>query len=184
MNPSIIQSIENWRTKSPQEILSELQAVSIERTDDTLYTSKKVLLVLQDPDIYRLVAGTINAVAAQDPLVKDAQLWLGTEGMDFSTTLAQSMVDQLAIVGSWPNSVRDAIKQIGKWTEYPYSSLSLQEVEATKADILADEAAQLAQAKRNAQATALRHAIGQLELGNTYTNAELIALVQSNLPSE
>jgi hypothetical protein len=64
-------------------------------------------------DAGRLVVGTIQAGAAQDPLVASSHNALSTVGMSLSGADRQGLIDQLAIAGNWPDSVRDAVKALG-----------------------------------------------------------------------
>ena len=61
----------------------------------------------------RLVLGTIQSAAAQDPLLAAAYQALATVGISLSPPERQAMVDQLATVGDWPDTVRDAVKALG-----------------------------------------------------------------------
>ncbi len=154
MNPSIIQSIENWRTKSPQEILSELQAITSVSRDTTLRSYDGVGEVLGFPTSIALYA-TMEGVIAQGPTLIAANLMTEeqfatlkyahasfSEGrMNLSLDFVQAGLDQFAAIPQLAPFI-PALKQMGVRTTYPYSSLSLQEVEAAKASILADEAQQ------------------------------------------
>jgi hypothetical protein len=64
-------------------------------------------------DAARLVVGTIQAGAVQDPLVASSHNALSTVGMSLSGQDRQSLIDQLAVAGNWPDSVRDAVKALG-----------------------------------------------------------------------
>jgi hypothetical protein len=61
----------------------------------------------------RLVLGTLQAAAAQDPLLAAAYQALATVGISLSPLDRQAMVDQLATAGSWPDATRDAVKALG-----------------------------------------------------------------------
>jgi hypothetical protein len=61
----------------------------------------------------RLVVGTIQAASSQDPLVASSHNALSTVGMSLSGADRQGLIDQLAIAGEWPDSVRDAVKALG-----------------------------------------------------------------------
>lgn len=119
---NIIRSLPNWTTKTAAELRFDLLA-EVTKTDATLYTGKHVFNILGSVDSYRLVAGTIAAAAAQDPLVRDAQLWLGSTGLDFSSDSTQAMIDQLAVVGSWPAPIMTAIKRIGRPVVTKYADM-------------------------------------------------------------
>ena len=106
----------------------------------------------------RLVLGTFKAGAAQDPILDAAYDAFVTVGISLSDDLRQSMIDQLAIAGSWPNSVRDAVKALGRiprWTTAGYATEpTLQQitVELTKAS-MEDAAVNRLQAFREALAS-------------------------------
>jgi hypothetical protein len=64
-----------------------------------------------------LVLGTLQAAAATNPILAAAYQALVTVGISLSDDLRQGMIDQLALAGSWPDSVRDAIKALGRVTQ-------------------------------------------------------------------
>lgn len=61
----------------------------------------------------RLVLGTIQAAASQDPLIAMAFQALATVGMRLDLPERQDMIDQLASAGDWPEETRDAVKNLG-----------------------------------------------------------------------
>jgi len=64
-------------------------------------------------DAGRLVVGTLQAGAAQDPILAASYQALSTVGMSLSGADRQELIDQLAIAGNWPDAVRDAVKALG-----------------------------------------------------------------------
>jgi len=127
---------------TPQERLNYLLETEF-IADTTLYTGKSIFNKLvaafgeeAAEGYYRLVAGTLDAAAAQDPLVKDADSWLNSDGLDFSLPSTQRMIEQLAVLGQWPNEVRDVIKAMGgtnrfNWQKEDYESEpTLEQIEA------------------------------------------------------
>jgi hypothetical protein len=64
-------------------------------------------------DAGRLVVGTLQAGASQDPILAASYQALSTVGMSLSGADRQGLIDQLAIAGEWPDSVRDAVKALG-----------------------------------------------------------------------
>jgi len=64
-------------------------------------------------DAARLVVGTLQAGASQDPILAASYQALSTVGMSLSGADRQGLIDQLAIAGEWPDSVRDAVKALG-----------------------------------------------------------------------
>jgi hypothetical protein len=103
----------------------------------------------------RLVLGTFKAGAEQDPILSAAYDAFVTVGISLSDDLRQGMIDQLAVAGSWPNSVRDAVKRLGRiprWTTAGYQAeptLSQITTEVRKQE-LEDEATDRLQAFREA----------------------------------
>jgi hypothetical protein len=68
-------------------------------------------------DASGLVLGTLQAAAASNPVLAAAYQALVTVGISLSDDLRQGMIDQLALAGSWPDAVRDAIKALGRVTQ-------------------------------------------------------------------
>jgi hypothetical protein len=64
-------------------------------------------------DAARLVVGTLQAGASQDPILAASYQALSTVGMSLSGADRQELIDQLAIAGQWPDAVRDAVKALG-----------------------------------------------------------------------
>jgi hypothetical protein len=61
-----------------------------------------------------LVLGTLQAASASNPLLAAAYQALVTVGISFSDDLRQGMIDQLAVAGSWPDSVKNSVKALGR----------------------------------------------------------------------
>lgn len=68
-------------------------------------------------DAGRLVLGTLKAASDVDPILAAAYQALVTVGISLSDDLRQTMIDQLAVAGNWPDSVRDAVKALGRVTQ-------------------------------------------------------------------
>jgi hypothetical protein len=64
-----------------------------------------------------LVLGTLQAAATNNPILAAAYQALVTVGISLSDDLRQSMIDQLAVAGSWPDLVRDSVKALGRVTQ-------------------------------------------------------------------
>ena len=64
-----------------------------------------------------LVLGTLQAASASNPILAAAYQALVTVGISLSDDLRQGMIDQLVVEGEWPNSVRDAVKALGRVTQ-------------------------------------------------------------------
>lgn len=98
-------------------------------------------------DAARLVAGTVQAGASQDPLLAAAMHALYTTGMLLSPPDRQDMIDQLALAGEWSDEVRDAIKSLGidnrpRWQVEGRAEEPT--IESVQAEIDAEELAQYA----------------------------------------
>ena len=89
-------------------------------------------------DAARLVIGTLQAGAAQDPLLASSSQAISTVGMRLSSIDRQEMIDQLAIGGEWPDAVRDAVKAlggayVGRWSQEGFDDEpTLEQVAARK----------------------------------------------------
>ena len=64
-----------------------------------------------------LVIGTLQAASQTNPILAAAYQALVTVGISLSDDLRQGMIDQLAVAGNWPSSVRDAVKALGRVTQ-------------------------------------------------------------------
>jgi hypothetical protein len=64
-------------------------------------------------DAARLVVGTLQAGASQDPILAASYQALSTVGMSLSGADRQQLIDELAIAGEWSDAVRDAVKALG-----------------------------------------------------------------------
>jgi len=92
-------------------------------------------------DAGRLVVGTIQAASAQDPILAASYQALSTVGMSLSGADRQSLIDQVAIAGNWPDAVRDAVKALGgvsrlRWQIEGYQSQPT--IESVQAEIDAE----------------------------------------------
>ena len=95
-------------------------------------------------DAGRLVVGTIQAAASQDPILAASYQALSTVGMSLSGADRQGLIDQLAIAGQWPDVVRDAVKALGgvwrpRWQIKGYALQPT--IESVQAEIDRDAAA-------------------------------------------
>jgi hypothetical protein len=96
----------------------------------------------------RVVLGTLQAAAAQDPVLAAAYQALVTVGISLSGDDRQSMLDQLAVAGSWSNEVRDAVKALGVVTQARWETLPGYATEPTLESVQAEiDAARLINAK-------------------------------------
>lgn len=106
-------------------VADALNANNIDVIDSTYYTSR-YLVTLLGVDAYRTVSGSLAAIGDIDPLVKDIHQTLNTTGIDFSTVLTQSMIDQLGAAAGWTQELIDTLKAIGR----SKTSLALKEIGA------------------------------------------------------
>jgi hypothetical protein len=60
-----------------------------------------------------LVVGTVKAAAATNPLMDTILIAMSSVGLSLSTAERQGVIDTLAVAGTWPDAVRDAIKALG-----------------------------------------------------------------------
>lgn len=95
-----------------------LNTASIAEVDDTWYSSRYLVTYLGATD-YRTVSGSLAAIGAQDPLVRDIHQSLNGEGIDFSTDTTQVMIDQLGAAAGWSAEIIGKLKAIGRWTISP-----------------------------------------------------------------
>jgi hypothetical protein len=76
-------------------------------------TVSEIVSAVGSLDAGRLVVGTLQAGASQDPILSASYQALSTVGMSLSGQDRQELIDQLAIAGSWSDAVRDAVKALG-----------------------------------------------------------------------
>ncbi len=121
-------------------------------------------------DAGRLVVGTIQAGAAQDPILAASLQALSTVGMSLSSADRQMLIDELAAAGQWPDSVRDAVKALGvvrqpRWQIEGYlSEPTLEQV-----------ALELAKQLYRSQFDAILNKIGTAEQAEAVTQLRAIA---------
>jgi hypothetical protein len=94
-----------------QERLDYLLESVFVPTNKTITVSEIVGTVGMDAG--RLVVGTIQAGASQDPILASSYQALSTVGMSLSGMDRQGLIDALAAGGRWPDAVRDAVKALG-----------------------------------------------------------------------
>jgi hypothetical protein len=78
-------------------------------------TVSEIVAAVGGMDAARLVVGTLQAGAAQDPILASSYQALSTVGMSLSGADRQGLIDQLAANQKmpWPDEVRDAVKALG-----------------------------------------------------------------------
>lgn len=117
----MITNVPNWQTKTAQEILDYLNE-SVWVPNNQAVTVA-VITAAVGLEAGALVVGTIDAASGSNPLLKASFTALSTTGMQLSSPDRQGLIDSLAVAGSWPNSVRDAVKALGgiyqpRWQQY------------------------------------------------------------------
>jgi hypothetical protein len=126
----------DW-TLPAADILAELLTDVWQPTDAAITVAEIVTAV--GTDAARLVVGTLQAGAGLDPLLASSYQAVSTVGMSLSGADRQAMIDELAVGGSWPDAVRDAVKALGgvwvkRWSLEGFDTEpTLVEVEAAQA---------------------------------------------------
>lgn len=106
-----IQQLPDWQTLTAEQIRDALAAKTYEVRDQTPLTMGEILSTLGMAD-GGLVSGTVRAVAVENPIIDDARMGLNTAGVMLHTPERQGMIDMLAVVGEWPDELRDAVKAL------------------------------------------------------------------------
>ena len=87
----------------------------------TTHTNRQIIvadiIAAVGVDAGGLVLGTLQAASQTNPILAAAYQALVTVGISLSDDLRQGMIDQLAVAGNWPSSVRDAVKRLGRVTQ-------------------------------------------------------------------
>lgn len=130
-------------------------------------------------DAGRLVLGTLQAASEADPIFAAAYQALVTVGISLSDDLRQGMIDQLAQAGNWTNSVRDAVKALGRitqprWRTEGYATEpTLQQIQA-EIDMIQQAAL------KSAKVSVLTSALDSINHDTTI--ADLVELLTPNWP--
>jgi hypothetical protein len=132
-----------------------------------------------------LVVGTIKAASTANPLMETILIAMSTVGLSLSTQERQSVIDSLAVAGSWPDSVRDAVKALGgvdrpRWQSEGYESVPTIESVQAEIDVKTKiiHRAAITAAIKHASADALEE-IESVE--SLPTISELLALIESRI---
>lgn len=110
-------------------IIADLDTVITLSTNTQSFTVNQLKFALNnDLNALRLVIGTLKSAGDADPLIWGFSQKIMTTGISFADDEAQAMIDSLAVAGSWPDNVRDAIKAIGvtkgkKYIQYGLGAL-------------------------------------------------------------
>jgi hypothetical protein len=103
-----------------------LAAVTVEQLDATPLTYARITALFGDTS-RQLVAGTIRAGAVTDGELADAHAVMLDEmnGLRIDSPARQTVIDDLALAGSWPDALRDGIKALGRVVVAPWQSVGL-----------------------------------------------------------
>lgn len=169
--PEQLPSID-W-TLHADEILSDLLAEVWVPTNAAITVAEIVDAV--GKDAARLVIGTLQAGASQDPLLASSVSAISTVGMSLSSIDRQEMIDQLAAGGGWPDAVRDAVKAlggayVGRW------SLAGFDAEPTIEQVQSRQSLLATRTKWNAVSGVVED---RLHTGAITTWAEVVAIVEA-----
>ena len=118
-----------------------------------------------------LVVGTVKAAAATNPLMDTILIAMSSVGLSLSTAERQGVIDTLAVAGTWPDAVRDAIKALGgeyrtRWQIEGYESEPT--IESVQAEIDA-EAMATAKSDWRTRFDAILNQIGTVEQADGVT---------------
>lgn len=195
-----IKSIPDWQNKTVQELHTVLNEVHT-TPDPTPYTfatlgeeltrrgmpgsaiRSQLSYTMMQIEIKEKLLPTEYEKARGDIRAAYIAMSATAEGLSLHLIERQQLVGLLAQVGEWPAGMLEAVLSLGVKQTVIWDATE-EQIQEALIEIETQTAAELAQAKRTAQASALRYGISQLESGVTLTNAELINLIQSNLPSE
>lgn len=170
--PEQLPSID-W-TRPADEILSDLLVDIWVPTNAAITVAEIVDAV--GKDAARLVIGTLQAGASQDPLLASSSNAISTVGMSLSSIDRQEMIDQLAAGGSWPNEVRDAVKAlggvwVGRWSTEGFDA------EPTLGDVEGRQSLLATRTKWSAVSGVVED---RLHTGEITTWAEVVAIVEAD----
>jgi len=133
--------------------------------DSTLYTVAKLVKVVGESSA-TLVMGTLQQVAAQNPLVESFRIKLCSSGQDWSDPDWQSKIDSLgaANLGNWGAPLIAQLKEIGIKPQKVWENVGL--ISLPTSDEIAAALNQIAgAADREAFQTAFQFALAQMDAG-------------------
>jgi hypothetical protein len=157
---------------SDEEIATELNTRSIQKTDSKPYTWNGISLLL-GPEIVGGIFQVIRAVPAIGWVENSL-----TAGVDFSLPGTQAILDQLAQIEACAPYI-DALKEIGVFTVSPWkdagnsSDVTQEQVAAIRASILASQQ----RAEVSAWVANLINEVIQPAVGDGKTKSEIKALI-------
>lgn len=164
---------------TPEEELEYLLAEVWQPTNKAITVAEIVDAV--GLDAARLVTGTLQAAASQDPILAASFQALTTVGMSLSSEDRQGLIDQLAVAGNWPTEVRDGVKALGgvwrtRWQVEGYPA------EPTLSDLAKRQIVDDTRSQINAKATAVNAWLDAVDL-DAYDESQLQAYCDSLLSS-
>lgn len=107
----MITQVPNWQSLTPEEIRAYL--LTTEWVPNTQTVTVATISAAIGLEAAALVIGTVDAGGATNPLLKSSFVALSTTGVQLHTPERQGLIDILAVAGSWPDAVRDAVKALG-----------------------------------------------------------------------
>lgn len=118
--------------------LAILEATSTtEVTNLTSWTIASIMAEIGETDA-RIVAASVQAAAAVDPIMASAWIALSTEGLSLHAADRQAMIDSLATDSGWSDELTDKVKALGRSTQNVPSILQKAGLAgATEADLQA-----------------------------------------------
>jgi hypothetical protein len=192
----LIQSIDGWQAKTPQEIADLLNTKSVPKTDNQLYTYAGLIDKLtQEPGLafratMRHFGDKTNPGNLPPELFEPlnfAHDRLTTGGLDLSRHEVQYMLDELAVIPQLAPFV-EPIKLIGRWSVSPMENAGLEpatieQVETALETIQKVQLVSDARSSVNAKATAVNAWLDVLDVAEL-TVAQVHDYVQSLLSSD
>ena len=100
------------------EVLTTITAMSVERTNTELQTSRGLTLVL-GPEATATALGGLKLAGDANPLLDSIYIAVSTTGLDFANPVTQQMIDQLIGAGVFSTDLGALLKGLGRWQESP-----------------------------------------------------------------
>lgn len=116
-------------------------AGTVEITRDAAPKNVRDIQAALEPslDDFRLVWGTFEAAAQQDPAMRAYMTTLSSTGVNFTNATLRGIIATLATAGSWPDAVRDKVLALGIVTGPRWQASGLEEA-PDEADVAAARA--------------------------------------------
>lgn len=128
-----LDSIPGSSEMSPAELLAYLQQPANSPRPNPVTVATMIATIGRDAT--RQVLGTIQAAAAVDPILGAVYQALASSGISLHQVDRQSMIDELAVAGSWSPELIAAVKSLGvdprpRWEVLGFAELpSLESIE-------------------------------------------------------